>query len=135
MAEISDQPIDSTAVMARVQAPSAGAVLTFSGVVRDNHRGRRVIGIDYHAYRSMALKEFERIEEDAKSRWPDVRIAITHRIGSLAVGEQSVLIAVSSPHRPAGFEALRFAIEEIKRQVPMWKKEIYSDGYAWIEGS
>ena len=120
MAEITHEPIDPTAVNARVQVPAAGAVLTFTGVVRDNHRGRAVIGIDYHAYREMALKELERIETEAKSRWPDVRVAITHRIGSLAVGDESVLIAVSSPHRPAGFEALRFAIEEIKRQVPIW---------------
>ncbi len=83
----------------------------------------------------MARKELERIEEAARLRWPAVRIRIVHRVGLLQVGETSVLIAASSPHRAEGFESLRFAIEEIKKSVPIWKKEIYEVGHAWIEGS
>ena len=135
MAEISREPIEIDQVIDEVRSPSAGAILTFNGVVRNHHRSREVTGIDYHAYGSMALKEMNLIEEDVRTRWPGVRIRVVHRIGALKIGEESVSIAVSSPHRPEGFEALRFAIEEIKKNVPIWKKEFYVDGYAWIEGS
>ncbi len=129
------EPLDLRALELEVAAPSSGAVLTFAGTVRNEHLSRVVTAIDYHAYESMAEKELERIETAAALRWSGARIRIVHRIGLLQVGEASVLIAVSSPHRAEGFEALRFAIEEIKRTVPIWKKEIYPDGHAWIEGS
>jgi molybdopterin synthase catalytic subunit len=118
-----------------VERPGAGAILTFAGVVRDEHLGRRVVGIEYHAYEEMALREMEKIERSVRSEWPEVAVDIVHRLGPLAVGEASVLIAVSSPHRAEGFAALRRAIDDLKQTVPIWKKEIYADGSAWIEGS
>lgn len=135
MAAISLHEIDENSVKKKVHASSAGALLTFSGVVRDQHLGRSVTSIEYHAYEPMAEKELTRIEEEIAKRWPGAAAAIVHRVGLLGVGETSVCIAVSSPHRSEGFQALRFAIEAIKESAPIWKKEIYSDGYAWIEGS
>lgn len=132
---LTDRALDPGALAAAVAAPGAGAVLTFAGTVRNEHLGRTVTSIDYHAYDSMALKELERIERDAAGRWPGVTVSIAHRTGLLQVGEVSVFIAVSSPHRAEGFEALRFGIEAIKRSVPIWKRENYPDGHAWIEGS
>lgn len=135
MALLSREPIAPEALTAEVAHDTCGAVLTFAGTVRKEHLGRAVVGIDYHAYDSMALRGLERIEEDAARRWPGTRIRIAHRTGALQVGETSVFIAVASPHRAEGFDALRFAIEEIKASVPIWKKELYPDGHAWIEGS
>jgi molybdopterin synthase catalytic subunit len=135
VAEITREPIDEGKEAAAVRSPSAGAVLTFAGTVRDEHLGRAVTGIDYHAYEAMAARELARIEEEVARRWPGARARIVHRTGPLRVGETSVLIAVSTPHRAEGFEALRFAIEELKSAAPIWKKELYHDGHAWIEGS
>ena len=135
MALITEREIDEKAVSEAIHSFSAGALLTFSGVVRNHHLGRTVTSMEYHAYPSMAEKELARIEEEVKCRWPAAAIAIVHRIGLLKVGETSVYIAVSSPHRSEGFDALRFAIESIKKNVPIWKKEVYTDGHAWIEGS
>jgi molybdopterin synthase catalytic subunit len=135
MADITERPIDEEAEKQAVGGPQAGAVLTFSGTVREQHHGRQVTAIEYHAYASMAAKELTRIEEEIGKRWPGVRARIVHRTGLLAVGETSVFIAVSSPHRAEGFEALRFAIEGVKAMAPIWKKELYPDGHAWLEGS
>ena len=135
MARIAREPIEARDVAARVAHAGAGAVLTFAGVVRDNHLGRKVLGIEYHAYEAMAAKEMERIEEEARSRWPGIAIDMAHRLGKLHVGAASVVIAVASPHRGDGFAALRYAIDKLKETVPIWKKEIYEDGSAWIEGS
>jgi len=130
------EPIDARALIARVAGPDAGAVLTFAGTVRDRHHGREVVGIDYHGYEPMAERELERLEREITARWPGLRAAISHRLGHLELGELSVLIAVASPHRPDGFDALRHAIEELKRRVPIWKRELYADGAsAWLEGS
>lgn len=127
--------LDIHAAVKVVESPSAGAILTFTGTVRNEHGGRVVTAIEYHAYVRMAVKEMDRIEAEIAARWPGARAWIIHRIGLLEVGEESIIIAVSSPHRAAGFEALRHAIEEIKKRAPIWKKEMYTDGYAWIEGS
>ncbi len=136
MAALTAERIDERGVSRSVEASSAGAVLTFAGTVRNEHLGREVTAIEYHAYEPMALKELARIEEEAARRWTVARVSIVHRLGLLKVGETSVLIAVSSPHRAEGFEALRFAIEEIKKSAPIWKKEVYADGnHKWIEGS
>ncbi|MBI4600642.1 MAG: molybdenum cofactor biosynthesis protein MoaE [Planctomycetes bacterium] len=132
---ITDRPIDEREVVRAVARHGAGAVLTFAGTVRSEHLGRPVTSIEYHAYETMAARELARIEEEAARRWPDVAARIVHRVGLLQVGETSVLIAVSSPHRAEGFEALRFAIESVKERAPIWKKEIYPDGHAWLEGS
>jgi molybdopterin synthase catalytic subunit len=135
LARVQKERIDGADLGRAVAASGAGALLTFSGTVRDEHLGRRVTGIEYHAYESMAQRELERIEAEVRERWPGTRIAIAHRVGLLEVGETSVCIAVSSPHRAEGFAALRLAIERVKESVPIWKKEFYPDGHAWIEGS
>lgn len=135
MARIQQETIDRAAAQAVVAFPGAGALLTFAGTVRDNHRGRPVTAIEYHAYESMAAKELAGIEAEIRRRWPGTRVEIVHRLGCLQVGETSILIAVASPHRAEGFDALRLAIESVKKSVPIWKKEMYPDGHAWIEGS
>ncbi len=134
-ARIVREPIDARQAIGRTAHAGAGAVLTFCGVVRDEHLGRTVQSIEYQAYEEMAASEMERIAEEVCRRWPEIAIDIVHRVGQLRVGEASVFIAVASPHRAEGFEALRFAIDRLKETVPIWKKEIYTDGYAWIEGS
>ena len=135
MERITTDPIDPLSVSAEVTHRGAGAVLTFAGVVRDHHQGRDVTGIDYHGYRPMAEKEIQRLEEEIRTRWADVQVRIVHRLGQLDVGETSVFIAVSSPHRDEGFRALRYAIDTLKERLPVWKREQYPDGEAWIEGS
>lgn len=135
MSRLVKEPIDENQVVNEIACPEAGAILTFAGTVRDEHVGRQVVAIDYHAYDSMAVKEMDRLENQIRERWPNSRIAIVHRVGYLQVGETSVFIAVASAHRKEGFEALRFAIDTLKQSTPIWKKEIYTDGHAWIEGS
>ncbi len=135
MAELVKTPIDFQSVNAKVDDPHSGAIITFSGVVRNNNRDRNVLAIDYHAYEEMALEQLKRIETEVNERWPTLKVYIVHRIGYLEVGESSVYIAIASPHRKEGYEASQYAINRIKEIVPIWKKEIYDDGYAWIEGS
>ncbi len=135
MSKLISETIDPRAVIQEVERPAAGAILTFAGTVRNHHLGREVTGIEYHAYEEMAVKELDHIEAAAKEKWPDIEIEIVHRIGFLEIGEASVLIAVATAHRKEGFEALRYAIDTIKEDVPIWKKEMYTDGHAWIEGS
>ena len=135
MARIVTTPIDERAELEAVRSPAAGAVLCFAGTVRDHHLGRKVTSLEYHAYETMALKELTRIEGTIGSRWSGARARIVHRVGHLLPGETSVFIAVSTAHRAEGFEALSFAIETLKRAAPIWKKEMYPDGHAWIEGS
>lgn len=133
-ARITSAEIAPEESIARVARPGAGAVLTFRGTVRADRDGREVKGIEYHAYEEMALREMEKIVEEIGRLWPGIALDIVHRIGYLEAGETSVLIAVASPHRREGFEGLRHAIDRIKESVPIWKKEFYADGYAWIEG-
>ena len=135
MSKLISQTIDARAVIQEVERPAAGAILTFAGTVRNHHLGRDVTGIEYHAYEEMAVKKMDHIEATARENWPGIEIEIVHRIGFLEVGEASVLIAVGAAHRKEGFEALRYAIDTIKEDVPVWKKEMYTDGHAWIEGS
>ena len=136
MERIVKTPIDARSTIARIERDEAGAILTFAGTVRNRHRGRDVIAIDYHAYESMAARELEKLEREIESRWPEIRAAIVHRIGYLELGEASVLIAVSSPHRTQAYESSRFIIEEIKKRLPVWKKERYSDGVEeWVPGA
>ena len=115
-----------------VTDPEAGAIATFIGTTRNNNDGRKVIALDYDAYPEMAEKELARLGEEAKNKWPICRMAIVHRIGPVQITEPSVMIAVSAAHRDAAFAACRFAIEEIKRTVPIWKKEVYEGGEIWI---
>jgi len=115
-----------------VTDPEAGAIATFIGTTRNNNDGRKVIALDYEAYPEMAEKELARVGEEATKRWAICRMAIVHRLGPVQITEPSVIIAVSSAHRDGAFAACRFAIEEIKRIVPIWKKEVYEGGEIWI---
>lgn len=115
-----------------VTDPEAGAIVTFIGTTRNNNEGRRVVGLDYEAYPEMAEKELARLGEEAKTRWKIQRMAIVHRIGPVPISEPSVVIAVSAAHRDDAFQAGRFAIEEIKKSVPIWKKELFEGGEVWI---
>jgi molybdopterin synthase catalytic subunit len=130
---VTSAPIDLAALHGDVLDAGAGAILSFVGTVRDNKHGRRVLRIDYHAYDSMARRVMQRIAQDASTRWPLQRLVVVHRIGLLEVGEASVAIFLSTAHRAAGFEALRFVIEELKRDVPIWKKEHFEDGEIWVQ--
>lgn len=124
--------IDVGAVTASVSRPGAGAIVTFHGVVRDHNLGRDVRYLEYEAYPEMAREEMTRVACEAESRWPEARVAIVHRTGRLEIGEASVVIAASAPHRAQAFAASRFAIDELKETVPIWKKEVWSDGSAWV---
>ncbi len=133
--EITREPIDKPGLESRLITGAAGAVVTFDGVVRDNTDGRKVLTLDYDAYPPMAVKEMRRVGEEIRERWPEVeRIGIIHRFGELKVTESSVVIVVTSPHRKVAFEACHYAIDRVKQVVPIWKKEIFEDGEAWVEG-
>ncbi len=131
MVRIQHETIDLAAVEAAVARPGAGAVLSFSGATRNTFGGRPVHGLEYEAYPEMAQAELQRVADDVVARWPEVRVAMVHRLGHLDVGEVSVVISVSSPHRDEAYQASRFAIDTLKARVPIWKKELYADGAAW----
>jgi len=126
-------PLDLNEVVRAVERPSAGGIVSFSGVVRDQHDGKRVTAIGYEAYGAMAESKMRQIGEDVERRWPDATIAMLHRTGQLKIGEASVLIAVSAPHRAEAFDACEYAIDTLKQIVPIWKKEAYEDGQVWLE--
>jgi molybdopterin synthase catalytic subunit len=129
---VTNQALDLQELLDFVADPEAGAIATFIGTTRNHNEGRRVIALDYEAYPEMAEKELARLGQEAKKKWPICRMAIVHRLGPVQITEPSVIIAVSSAHREAAFAACRFAIEEIKRTVPIWKKEVYEGGEIWI---
>jgi len=130
---LSETPLDVAAVVARVAGPDTGGLVTFTGAVRDHARGRSVEKIEYEAYPAMAEREMEAIASEAAERFGGARVAIAHRTGLLAVGELAVVIVAATPHRAEAFEACRYAIEELKRRVPIWKKEFASDGGTWVD--
>jgi len=127
-------PIDAGALIDRVRTVADGAVVTFDGCVRNQSHGRRTLYLDYEAYESMAVAKMREIAAAARAQFAIDRIAIAHRLGRLEIGETSVFIAVSAPHRPAAFDACRFAIDTLKRTVPIWKKEYFEDGAVWADG-
>jgi molybdopterin synthase catalytic subunit/molybdopterin converting factor small subunit len=133
-AALVDGPIDAGRAVAAVSGPGRGAVVVFLGTVRDHHAGRTVEKLTYSAYRSMALEGLRRIVGDLEAGHPDLRVAIVHRLGEVPVGEPSVVITVGSPHRAAAYEASRTALERLKAEVPIWKREHYADGgVVWRE--
>lgn len=133
-AELVDGPIDTGRAVAAVSGPGRGAVVIFLGTVRDQHAGRSVAKLTYSAYRPMALEGLHRIVADLEASAPELRAAIVHRLGEVPVGEASVVIAVGSPHRAAAYEASRTALERLKAEIPIWKREHYRDGEAaWRE--
>ena len=132
MVELVHGPIDAEALARAVAWEGAGAVLVFSGVGRSELvEGRRVLSLFYEAYEEMALPVLHEIEDEVKALFPGARVAIVHRLGEVAIGEASVVIAVSAPHRDECYRASRHAIDELKRRVPIWKKEIFAEGGAW----
>lgn len=132
MFEIVDRPISLTSVAEAVADPEAGAIATFAGTTRRSNGGREVLRLEYEAYREMAVSEFEKIAARAKTRWNITKVAIVHRVGIVPVGETSVAIAISAPHRAEAIEACRFAIDELKLVAPIWKKEYFTGGEVWI---
>ena len=132
MFRVTHETIDLQELVRFVSDPEAGAIATFIGTTRNHNDGRKVIALDYDGYPEMAEKELARIGEVARKQWEISRMAIVHRLGPVQITESSVMIAVSSGHRAAAFAACRFAIEEIKRTVPIWKKEVFEGGEVWI---
>jgi molybdopterin synthase catalytic subunit len=133
MVRLTPEPIDYQALTEQVRRPGCGAVVTFLGTVRDLTDGRVTEALDYEAYPGMAEKKMAEIEQDARARWPVGDIALVHRVGRLGVGEVSVAVAVSCPHRAQAFEACRHAIDRLKELVPIWKKENWADGTTeWV---
>ena len=133
--EITDAPLDARRIEAAVSHPGAGAICTFTGVVRDNSRGRTVTHLEYEAYAEMAEAEMRRICAEIERRWPMARVAMAHRRGRLEIGEPSVVVAVACPHRGEAIDACRYGIDTLKESVPIWKKEFAADGESWIEGA
>ena len=132
--EIVDHPIDPAATLRALAGPSDGAVALFLGIVRDHHEGRRVVRLEYQAYPEMALQVMRRIAAEARSRFGASSVALIHRVGTLNVGEVSVAVAVASPHRGEAFAACRHAMERLKHEVPIWKKEHGEGGESWAQG-
>jgi molybdopterin synthase catalytic subunit len=133
LVELREEPLDPQAISARLRTDADGAVVTFSGIVREHSRGRTVRALVYEAYGSMAVRQMEELAEQASRRWAIGQTAIVHRVGTLSVGEVSVVIAVAAAHRGEAFDACEWLIDELKRSVPIWKKEIYTEGEAWID--
>jgi len=132
---VTSDPLDVTTVSSIVSSADCGAVATFVGLVRNENGGRRVLWLEYEAYEPLAVKSFVRIDEEAGERWPSVGLAIHHRVGRIAIGDASVVIAAASPHRAEAFAACRYAIERIKQIAPIWKHEHFEGGEIWIEGA
>lgn len=132
MFQIVEEPIDVEAMIAKVTRREAGAITTFIGTVREWTHGRKTLYLEYQAYIPMAVKKLAEIGEEVKEKWPETVAAITHRIGRLDITDAAVVIAVSSPHRKAAYEANEYIIERIKQIVPIWKKEHWEDGETWI---
>ena len=128
------EPIAQETLVRHVRADEDGAVVTFDGCVRNHSHGRRTLYLDYEAYETMALAKMREIIAEIHAKFPIHRVAMVHRLGRLEIGETSVFIAVSSQHRPEAFDACRFAIDTLKRTVPIWKKEYFEDGAVWADG-
>lgn len=132
--ELTTDPIDVGAVARRVVLPECGATVTLDGYAREWTKGRRTLYLVYEAYAAMALSEMKKLGEQARAKFDIAHVGIVHRTGRLEIGETSVVIAVSAPHRGAAFAACEWTIRELKRTVPIWKKEVFADGEVWVEG-
>jgi molybdopterin synthase catalytic subunit len=133
---ITEDPLDVNRLLSAVSGPGNGAVLLFLGVVRNRADGRPVAGMRYEAYEPMARAELSGIVEEAEERFDVSAVAAAHRLGELGLEEASLVITVSSPHRPAAYDASRWVLEEVKRRLPVWKHEHYTDGSSsWVAGT
>jgi molybdopterin synthase catalytic subunit len=131
---LTTEPISVGVVARRVVPPECGATVTLDGYARQFTKGRETLYLVYEAYESMALKEMQKLVDAAKGQFEIANVGIVHRLGRLEIGETSVVITVAAPHRKAAFAACEWLIRELKRTVPIWKKEVYADGEEWIEG-
>lgn len=134
MFEITDAVLDPAPLVAAVQRDESGAIALFYGVVRNENLGRAVQYLEYDAYPEMAIKKMREVADEVRARFPITDIGILHRTGRLEIGETSLLVAVSSGHRAEAFDACHYAVDRIKQVVPVWKKEVWTDGSEWIEG-
>jgi molybdopterin synthase catalytic subunit len=132
MTEITDKPIDVHKIIKAVESDDAGALNVFIGTVRSKTSGKKVVRLDYEAYEPMAKKEIEKIVQLATKKWGIKKWAVSHRVGTLTVGEVAVVVAISTAHRKESFEACQFIINSLKQTVPIWKKEIFEDGEEWV---
>ena len=133
MISLTHSPIDPSAILAQVASNDAGAVVLFLGTTREFTKGRQTASLDYECYPQMAEAKLAELEAQAREKWPLVHVAIVHRLGRLGLGEASIAVAVSSPHRQAAFEAGKWLIDTIKEDVPIWKQENWSDGTSeWV---
>ena len=133
MIQLTDNPIETAALLKRVSSASAGAVVLFLGTTRQYTNGRQTLCLEYECYGEMAKKKLAELEAEARRRWPIVQCAIVHRLGNLDLGEASVAIAVSTPHRREAFQAGQWLIDTIKKVVPIWKKEHWAEGASgWV---
>jgi molybdopterin synthase catalytic subunit len=132
--EITRKPIDIGDLRARLLDGDSGAVVIFDGVARNNTKGRRTLHLEYEGYEQMALRTMEQIGREAHERWSINRVGIVHRLGRIDITESSVVIIVTSAHRKIAFEACHYAIDRLKKIVPIWKKEFFEDGAVWVEG-
>ena len=132
--EVTARPLDARRMETAVAHKGAGAICTFTGVVRDSSRGRSVTHLEYEAYAEMATAQMRKIADEIAEKWPEARVAMAHRTGRLEVGEPSVVVSVSSPHRGEAIAACKWGIDRLKETVPIWKKEHATDGTYWIEG-
>ena len=133
MIEITHDELNAADVEARVRHPGAGAIVVFVGTTRDNTAGRKVLALEYEAYRPMADQQLEQVAAEMCERWDLICVAISHRLGRLEIGEPSLVVAVSSAHRKEAFEACHFSVDRIKQIVPIWKKEFFEVGMSGSE--
>ena len=129
---LTEQSLDLQAVVELVTSDGCGAIDVFIGTVRNKTKGREVVRLEFEAYDKMAIKEMTKIADRARKQWPIAELAIHHRVGTLGIGDTAVIIAVSTPHRKASFEACQFVIDTLKETVPIWKKEVFEDGEVWV---
>jgi len=132
--ELTTDPLDARRLEAAVAHAGAGAICTFTGVVRDHSRGQSVTELDYEAYAEMATAQMRKIGDEIAEQWPEARVAMVHRTGRLQIGDASVVVSVSCPHRAEAIAACKWGIDRLKESVPIWKKEYAADGTYWIEG-
>ena len=130
---VTEKPLDPTAFTEAVKSPSSGAVITFLGTTREETAGKKVLYLEYEAYDPMAEEKLQEICDEIRQKWNINEIAIGHRVGKLEIGEISLVVALSSPHRNEAFESCIYLVDRLKETVPIWKKEVFEDGEIWID--
>ncbi|MFY0652588.1 MAG: molybdenum cofactor biosynthesis protein MoaE [Cyclobacteriaceae bacterium] len=132
MIEITDKKINVQSIISEVSTDESGAIDIFIGTTRNSTSLKKVLKLEFESHESMAIKEFQKIVDQAKNKWEITKVAVSHRVGVVEIGEEAVVIAVSAPHRDAAFKACRYIIDTLKQTVPIWKKEYFEDGQVWV---